>query len=99
MAMSISELKTLLAGIVGPSFSLTATPLGVCSVTKLFGSYLPQSTLTIANPRPEVEALQLKGQMTLGSVVSVETLVTFLADETKTFVAGINIKLDLASWT
>jgi len=99
MAMSISELKTLLAGSAGPSFSLTATQLGVCSVTKLFGSYLPQSTLTIANPRPEVEALQLKGQMTLGSVVSVETLVTFLADETKTFVAGINIKLDLASWT
>jgi len=99
MAMSISQLKTLLAGISGPSFSLTAPQFGVDKIDKLFQSYVPQSTLTIANPKPDAEALQLGGQATLGTVVNVEILVTFLPDATKTSVGGINIKLDLASWT
>src|SRR5260370_999493 len=97
--MTITELKTLLANSSGTSYPLTATQLGVDSVTKLFQTYVPQSTLTIDNPQPEVAALQLRGHATLGSAINVSTVVTFLADSTNTFVAGINIKLDLSAWT
>jgi hypothetical protein len=97
--MSIAELKTLLANIPGDSFSLTATQLGVDSVAALFKDYVPQSTLTLGNPKPDVAGLQVSGQMTVGSAVNAPTVVTFLADPTNTSVAGINIKLGLASWT
>lgn len=99
MAMSIAELKTLLAGIPRDSFSLAATKLGVDSVTQLFQTYLPESTLTVSNPQPNVDALQVLGEVTLGSAVNAHTVVTFLADNANAFVAGINIKLDLTSWT
>lgn len=99
MAMTIAELKTLLAGISGQSYALTAPQFGVDSITKLFQTYVPQSTLNINNPQPNVEALQLSGQATLGSAVNVSTVVTFLADSTNTFVAGINVDLDLASFS
>lgn len=99
MAMSITELKTLLAGISGDSFSLPATRLGVESVAQLFQNYLPQNTLTVGNPKPDVDALQVRGQMTVGSAVAAQAVVTFLADPANTSVAGINIKLGLASWT
>jgi len=99
MAMTITELKTLLAGISGKSYPLTATQLGVDSVTKLFQTYVPQSTLNIDNPQPNVDALQLSGQATLGSAVNVSIVVTFLADATKTFLAGIDINFDLASFS
>lgn len=96
--MTITELKTLLASISGPSFSLTATQLGVDSVDELFQTYLPESTLTISNPQPAVNTLQVTGQMTLGNADNVPTVVTFLPDATNTFVAGINITLSLTSW-
>ena len=50
MAMTITELKTLLAGISGQSYSLTAPQFGVDSITKLFQTYVPQSALNIENP-------------------------------------------------
>src|SRR5262245_59151458 len=99
MAMTLAELKTLLKGISGQSYSLTAPQFGVDSVTKLFQTYIPQSALNIENPQPNVDALQLLGQATLGSAVNVSTVVTFLADASNTFVAGIDINLDLASFS
>ena len=99
MAMTITELKTLLGGISGQSYSLTAPQFGVESIASLFQTYVPQSALNIANPQPNVEALQLRGNATLGSAINVVTVVTFLADNTNTFVAGIDIKLDLASFS
>lgn len=99
MAMTIAELKTLLAGISGQSYALTAPQFGVDSVTKLFQSYVPQGTLNINNPQPNVDALQLSGQATLGSAVNVSTVVTFIADSTNTVVAGLHINLDLASFS
>lgn len=99
MAMTITELKALLAGISGQSYSLTAPQFGVDSLTKLFQTYIPQSALNIDNPQPDVEALQLRGQATLGSAANASIVVTFLADAAKSFVAGADIKFDLASFS
>lgn len=97
--MTITELKALLAAISKESFSLTATQLGVDSVAELFQTYLPQSTLTLVHPQADVDKLQVSGKVDLGSATNAQTLVTFLPDHTNPVVAGINIKLDLSSWT
>lgn len=96
--MTITELRALLGSISGNSFALSATQLGVEQVDQLFQTYLPQGTLTISNPHPDVAALQVSGQMTLGNATDAPAAVSFLTDSTNTLVAGINIKLSLPSW-
>jgi Family of unknown function (DUF6603) len=98
MAMTVQALKQMLSGVSGGTFSITAVQIGVDTVTTLFGTYLPNSTLGLDSATGDADTLTVTGQLTLGSTSSIPTTAVFIADPNATLVSGITITAALPAW-
>ncbi|MGW4379144.1 hypothetical protein [Kitasatospora sp. NPDC004531] len=99
MTLSVAALRERLAASEGGEFRLGAGELGVPAVEQLFTDHLGGGTLTVTGCEALPEQLTVAGSVRLRYLdAPVTVLVSFLAEEGASEVAGVRLDAELPGW-